>query len=79
VAAAALVALTFHVACDAVFDCGCTWIFAGGEAHCDIQVAGPPDCPPCADWAIGALFAAALFGGWTLALRGLLHLAVRRA
>jgi hypothetical protein len=60
----ALVALTAHPICDLVFDCGCRWAFAGGEAHCDITVPGPPDCPVCADMRVGAAFAAALMLAW---------------
>ncbi len=33
--------------CDFVFDCGCTWPWLGGVQHCNIRVAGPPDCPLC--------------------------------
>jgi hypothetical protein len=33
--------------CDMVFDCGCTWPWLGGVQHCNIHVAGPPDCPLC--------------------------------
>lgn len=33
--------------CDLVFDCGCTWPWLGGVQHCNIHVAGPPDCPLC--------------------------------
>ena len=33
--------------CNLVFDCGCTWPWLGGVQHCNIHVAGPPDCPLC--------------------------------
>lgn len=75
VVALAATAASFHVVCDLAFDCGCTWFFRGGSAHCDIQVPGPPDCPPCADRGIGALFALGLLGGWWLMARGALAVA----
>jgi hypothetical protein len=74
VLALAAAALTFHVLCDAVFDCGCTWIWTEADRHCDVHVPGPPDCPPCSDVAAGALFSAVLLGGWALVLRGVLAL-----
>jgi hypothetical protein len=77
-AAVVLGSLTFHVLCDAVFDCGCTWMFAGGDTHCDVHVPGPPDCPPCSDVAAGAAFTAVLLAGWTLPARGLIAVARRR-
>ncbi len=42
-----LVAGSIHSVCNLYFDCGCVPIWAGGIAHCNIQVAGPPDCPWC--------------------------------
>jgi hypothetical protein len=60
----ALVAVTAHRICALVFDCGCRWAFAGAEAHCDITVPGPPDCPVCADMLVGAAFASTLMLGW---------------
>lgn len=77
-AAAALTALTGHRICDWIFDCGCTWILAGGDAHCDVHTAGPPDCPVCADLGVGATSALALFGGWSALLAGAARF-VRRA
>ena len=64
--------LTFLTAlpiCDAIFRCGCTWMFLGGSDHCDIHVAGLPDCPVCTSLPVGALFAAALFASWWSVLR----------
>ena len=76
--AAALTAVTGLPLCNAVFDCGCTWIFAGGDAHCDIHHPGPPDCPLCASWLYGAPFFGALFAAWALASAKALR-AVRRS
>jgi hypothetical protein len=71
--ALALTALTGLPICDAIFDCGCTWLFAGADAHCDIQRPGPPDCPICANWLIGGPFFAGLLAGWA----GLVALGLR--
>ena len=34
--------------CGMAFGCGCTWLWDGAAAHCNIFRAGPPDCPWCA-------------------------------
>ena len=50
VAAALAVVVTsviYMPVCNLVFDCGCTWPWLGGVQHCNIHVAGPPDCPLC--------------------------------
>jgi hypothetical protein len=65
--AAGLTALTALPLCNAVFDCGCTWAFAGADAHCNVHRPGPPDCPVCAHWAWGAPFFGALFAAWAAA------------
>jgi hypothetical protein len=62
--AGALTAVTGLPLCNAVFHCGCTWILAGADAHCDVHRPGPPDCPPCANWLWGALFFGGMFAGW---------------
>ena len=33
--------------CDLLYRCGCRAWWAGAAEHCNIQVAGPPDCPWC--------------------------------
>jgi hypothetical protein len=45
--------------CHMVYQCGCTFLWTGGAVHCNIQQAGPPDCPWCArmDLASIAFFA----------------------
>jgi hypothetical protein len=60
----AIVSLTYHATCAAVFGCGCSWFFAGGTATCDIHVPGPPDCPVCTNVAAGFAFSAALLAAW---------------
>ena len=76
-AAALLSAITGHALCDLVFDCGCAWVFAGGEAHCNIHHPAPPHCPACSDPVVGAAFASAVFAGWA-ALFAVARAAVRR-
>ena len=76
-AAALLTAGTAHPLCALLFDCGCRWFFAGAEAHCNIQVPGPPDCPVCAHMGIGAAFAAAVLLSWWSLLTAGSRLAAR--
>lgn len=64
----AIVALTYHATCDLVFDCGCSWIFAGGTGSCDIHVPGPPDCPVCTNVPVGIAFSLALLAAWGTAV-----------
>ena len=45
---AAVIAATVLSVCDLLFDCGCRPPWAGAASHCNIHVAGPPDCPLCA-------------------------------
>ncbi len=40
-------AASFLTLCDLSFDCGCLAPGMGDWQHCDIQTAGPPDCPWC--------------------------------
>jgi hypothetical protein len=54
-------AFTLLPICNALFDCGCTWPMWGAADHCNIHNPGPPHCPLCANWALGALAAATLF------------------
>ena len=57
-AVAAVAAVFFLNACHLIYDCGCVSLWSGGAAFCNIQTAGPPDCPFCArpNVAYGALF-----------------------
>ncbi len=49
----------FVDACGLVFDCGCTSLWAGGSALCNVHSATGPHCPWCAHPVAGAT---ALFG-----------------
>ena len=60
----ALVALTAHPICNVITGCGCSTLFTGATATCDIHVPGPPDCPVCTNMLIGAAFTAALVAVW---------------
>ena len=71
----ALVALTAHPICNVITGCGCSTLFTGATATCDIHIPGPPDCPVCTNMLIGVAFTAALVAAWgvvvTLAARRL--------
>ena len=70
----ALVVITAHPICNLITGCGCSTLFGGATATCDIHVPGPPDCPVCTNVAVGAAFSAALLAGWG----ALVGLAARR-
>lgn len=55
---AAVAAAFFLNVCHLIYDCGCVSLWSGGAAFCNIQTAGPPDCPFCAqpNVAYGALY-----------------------
>ena len=57
-AAAAVAGVFFLDVCHLIYDCGCVSLWSGGAAFCNIQTAGPPDCPFCAqpNVAYGALY-----------------------
>ncbi len=46
---------SFLTMCDLSFDCGCLAPGLGDWQHCDIQTAGPPDCPWCEQPEIAAV------------------------
>ena len=55
--------LSFLTLCDLSFDCGCVAPGMGDWQHCDVQTAGPPDCPWCVHPTIsGAAFVIAALG-----------------
>ena len=79
-AAMAAVAATFFLnVCHLIYDCGCVSLWNGGAAFCNIQTAGPPDCPFCAepDIAYGALYATFLAQGVAVFVPGSLSLGLR--
>ena len=54
---------SFLTLCDLSFDCGCVAPGMGDWEHCDIQIAGPPDCPWCEHASISAaVFVVAAMG-----------------
>ena len=75
----AATAVLFINFCDLVFGCGCTWLWAGADAHCNIHAHHGKHCPWCSHGMSGyaAIFAAVLLpqlltvwklprGGWLL-------------
>lgn len=74
------VAATFFLnVCHLIYDCGCVSIWSGGAAFCNIQTAGPPDCPYCArpNVAYGALYGTFLVQGALIFTPGSLGLGRR--
>jgi len=39
--------------CGFLFKCGCVWIWAGADRHCNIHQSSPPHCPWCAHGKLG--------------------------
>ena len=67
---AATISVIYNV-CHLLFQCGCTFPWAGGADHCNIHVAGVPHCPWCSH-GLGA------FAGGLAPLLGVEALAVVR-
>ncbi len=59
VGAAAFTGVFFINWCHMAYQCGCTFLWAGGSEMCNINTPGAPDCPWCAraDLAAIAFFA----------------------
>ena len=47
IAAAAVTSVFFINFCAAIFACGCASLWSGGDAHCNIHLAGSRHCPWC--------------------------------
>ncbi len=45
--AATVTSLLFINYCDLIFRCGCTWLWAGADAHCNIHAPRGRHCPFC--------------------------------
>ncbi len=39
--------------CGFLFKCGCVWLWAGADSHCNIRHSSPPHCPWCAHGKLG--------------------------
>ncbi len=50
--------------CDWVFACGCTWLWAGADAHCNIHQPGSRHCPWCAHNPLPVYVAILAAQGW---------------
>lgn len=68
--AAAAAAVFFLDLCDLIYRCGCESWWRGAADHCNIQQAGPPDCPWCAAGLAGTVvpFGAIVLAQGVLAL-----------
>lgn len=55
--------------CGLIFDCGCTSVWAGGAALCNVNHASGPHCP----WCVHPLAGATAMGGVLLAQAGLIY------
>ncbi|MXW37177.1 MAG: hypothetical protein F4Z65_02765 [Acidobacteria bacterium] len=76
----AAVAATFFLNfCHLIYDCGCMSLWNGATQFCNIETAGPPDCPFCAqpNVAYGALFGTFVVQGVVVFAPGALGLGVR--
>lgn len=75
----AVTSVLFINFCNLVFDCGCTWLWAGADAKCNIHQAHGKHCPWCSHGMIGygVIFSAVLLpqilvtwklprGGWLI-------------
>ncbi len=69
VAVAVVAGVLFVDACGLIYNCGCTSLWAGGSALCNVHDATGPHCPWCAHPTAGAT---ALFGV-LLAQAGLIY------
>ena len=54
--------------CGMAFGCGCTWLWEGAAAHCNVFQPGPPDCPWCAHGAVAGTVATLGIGACQLLL-----------
>jgi hypothetical protein len=55
--------------CNLIYQCGCTFLWAGAGAHCNVHAPQPPHCPFCVNTAAaGAAF------GLTLMAQGAVSL-----
>lgn len=50
--AAALTSALFINLCDLVYQCGCSWAWAGAADHCNIHTPGVRHCPWCVEGAV---------------------------
>jgi hypothetical protein len=67
-AVSVVIALSILSLCNLLFDCGCRPPWAGAASHCNIHVAGPPDCPFCAGGVRFAGIAATMVLGALIAI-----------
>ena len=54
--------------CGMAFGCGCTWLWDGAAAHCNVFEPGPPNCPWCIHGAVAGTVATLGIGACQLLL-----------
>lgn len=64
--AAAFTGVFFINWCNMVYQCGCTFLWAGYADHCNVHNTGPPHCPWCAHTNFAALAFLGTIGGQAL-------------
>ena len=67
--AAACAGVLFIDMCGVIFDCGCTSLWAGGSALCNVHNATRPRCP----WCVHPTATATALGGVLLAQAALIY------
>lgn len=58
--------LAYMPFCALVHRCGCSWPWAGADAHCNVHQASGPHCPWCEHQALGAAAGLGILGGQSL-------------
>jgi hypothetical protein len=59
-AATALTSIFFINFCATIFACGCTWLWSGADAHCNVHRADGRHCPWCAQGIVASVIPWAL-------------------
>jgi len=68
-AVATLTAVLLTPVCGLLHRCGCTVLWSGGEAGCNVRQAQGPHCPWCEHRVLGAVAAVLIFAGQLLGFR----------
>jgi hypothetical protein len=58
--------LAYMPFCALAHRCGCSWPWAGADAHCNVRAASGPHCPWCEHQALGAAAGLGILGGQSL-------------
>ena len=68
--AGAVTSLFFINFCNLVYGCGCTWLWAGADAHCNVHAAHGRHCPWCLH---GAASGVGVWAAMVLAQAGVVY------